>query len=183
MISRLFLFCFLPLVGLAATRVELNFDRSIPAVSFAAAEIERAAALAPAGAPLRVSVEIAPAANRDPQAYRIERSAPDRLRVVGQGPQGAMYGGLDIAEAIRTGTHRFFEGLPTTRPHIARRGIKFNIPLDLRTPELHGLLRRRAGQHPGDVGARVLDRVSSMRWRGTATTCFRFGASIPSPRW
>jgi hypothetical protein len=133
MISRLLLLCALPIVGLAATRVELTFDRSIPSVAFAAAEIERAAALAPAGAPLRVSVEIAPVANRDPQAYRIERSAPDRLRVVGQAHQGAMYGGLDIAEAIRTGTVDSLKNSDHS-PHIAQRGIKFNIPLDLRTP-------------------------------------------------
>ncbi len=131
--SRLLLLCFLPVVGLAATRVDLTYDRSIPAVSFAASEIERAAALAPEGAPLRVAVEITPIAGGDPQAYRVERSGPDRLRVVGRGPQGAMYGGLDIAEAIRTGT---LESLKDSdhQPHIARRGIKFNIPLDLRTP-------------------------------------------------
>lgn len=121
----------LPLAASAATRVELSGDRAIPALAFSAAEIERAAALAPAGAPLFVSLEIEPAAGLDPQAYRLERSAPDRVRVVGGGAPGAMYGGLDIAEAIRTGT------LDTLRdsdhkPHIAQRGIKFNIPLDPR---------------------------------------------------
>ena len=53
--------------------------------------------------------------------------------VVGADAVGAMYGGLDIAEAIelgaldqlRTGEHA---------PFIERRGIKFNIPLDARTP-------------------------------------------------
>ena len=44
-----------------------------------------------------------------------------------------MYGGLDIAEAIRLGT---LDSLKDSehQPHIQRRGIKFNIPLDLRTP-------------------------------------------------
>jgi hypothetical protein len=44
-----------------------------------------------------------------------------------------MYGGLDVAEAIRIGA--FGElGDRVCRPYIERRGIKFNIPLDLRTP-------------------------------------------------
>ncbi len=46
---------------------------------------------------------------------------------------GAMYGGLDIAEAIRLGT---IDQLTDSdhKPYLERRGIKFNIPLDLRTP-------------------------------------------------
>ena len=44
-----------------------------------------------------------------------------------------MYGGLDVAEAIRLGTlDRLAAG--QRRPFIQERGIKFNIPLDLRTP-------------------------------------------------
>lgn len=57
----------------------------------------------------------------------------DVIRVIGADEAGAMYGGLDIAEAIRHGT---LDSLTDSehRPHIAQRGIKFNIPLDLRTP-------------------------------------------------
>jgi hypothetical protein len=44
-----------------------------------------------------------------------------------------MYGGLDIAEAIKLGTlGQLKDG--EHAPFIARRGIKFNIPLDARTP-------------------------------------------------
>jgi len=66
------------------------------------------------------------------QGYRIERASTS-LRVIGGDAVGAMYGGLDIAEAIRHGT---LDSLKASehRPHIAQRGIKFNIPLDLRTP-------------------------------------------------
>ncbi len=55
------------------------------------------------------------------------------ITVRGADAAGAMYGGLDIAEAIRTGT---LDSLKDSdhKPHIAQRGIKFNIPLDLRTP-------------------------------------------------
>ncbi len=117
----------------AATRVELTGDRGVPAIAFAATEIERAAALAPAGAPLVVSLEITPAAGSDPQAYRIERPGADRVRVVGGGAPGAMYGALDVAEALRIGTIASLKAGPRA-PHVAQRGIKFNIPLDLRTP-------------------------------------------------
>ncbi len=46
---------------------------------------------------------------------------------------GAMYGGLDIAEAIRI--HNISTIADSdNKPYLERRGIKFNIPLDLRTP-------------------------------------------------
>ncbi len=46
---------------------------------------------------------------------------------------GAMYGGLDIAEAIRINTINSISD-SDNKPYLERRGIKFNIPLDLRTP-------------------------------------------------
>ena len=104
MLRMLLLLLVLPAAVSAATRVELACDRSIPAIAFAATEIERAAALAPAGAPLVVSLEIDAAAGLEPQAYRIERPGADRVRVVGGGAPGALYGGLDVAEALRLGT-------------------------------------------------------------------------------
>ena len=67
-------------------------------------------------------------------AIRVKRTKNKQLFYVLAGdPTGAMYGGLDMAEAIRQ------QALPTlansdNRPYLERRGIKFNIPLDLRTP-------------------------------------------------
>jgi hypothetical protein len=71
-----------------------------------------------------------------PQSYLIRtRNDGDRriITVRGADAAGAMYGGLDIAEAIRTGTLDTLKD-SDHKPHIAKRGIKFNIPLDLRTP-------------------------------------------------
>ncbi|NLH16761.1 MAG: hypothetical protein GX455_09285, partial [Phycisphaerae bacterium] len=67
-----------------------------------------------------------------PQGYILRRDGK-RIWVIGGDPVGAMYGGQDIAEAMKIG------GLDTLAdgdhvPYIAKRGIKFNIPLDLRTP-------------------------------------------------
>jgi hypothetical protein len=53
--------------------------------------------------------------------------------VVGADAVGAMYGGLDIAEAIKLGTLGQLKN-GEHAPFIERRGIKFNIPLDARTP-------------------------------------------------
>ncbi len=46
---------------------------------------------------------------------------------------GAMYGGLDISEAIRLKTINYISD-SDNKPYIDRRGIKWNMPLDLRTP-------------------------------------------------
>lgn len=53
--------------------------------------------------------------------------------VVGADAVGAMYGGLDIAEAIKLGTLAELK-IGKHAPFVERRGIKFNIPLDARTP-------------------------------------------------
>ena len=79
-------------------------------------------------------VEKAGAAVAQSYYIRVQNTAGRRtITVRGVDAAGVMYGGLDIAEAIRTG---MFDALKDSdhTPHIARRGIKFNIPLDLRTP-------------------------------------------------
>jgi hypothetical protein len=81
---------------------------------------------------LRLSISVSQSGGQAPQSYRIERDS-EALRVIGGDPVGAMYGGLDIAEAIRNGTLASLRATEK-KPHIAKRGIKFNIPLDLRTP-------------------------------------------------
>ncbi len=57
--------------------------------------------------------------------------------MTGGDASGAMYGGLDVAEALRLGPAAVNSLRADTRvhaPYIAERGIKFNLPLDLRTP-------------------------------------------------
>lgn len=101
-----------------------------PKVAFALKEIHQAAD----GRGVRPGVEFEiDAENLGPQGYRIEREPNGMIRVVGGDATGAMYGGLDVAEAIRLDRLAELPGGPK-RPHVERRGIKFNIPLDLRTP-------------------------------------------------
>ena len=70
------------------------------------------------------------------QSYsvRVKQTGKQRqVYILASDKTGAMYGGLDIAEAIRLKT---INELPESdnKPYLERRGIKFNIPLDLRTP-------------------------------------------------
>lgn len=71
-----------------------------------------------------------------PQSYALRRRAAGGqvcYGVLGADAVGAMYGGLDIAEAIRLGALEKLREADHS-PYIPKRGIKFNIPLDLRTP-------------------------------------------------
>ena len=84
----------------------------------------------------RIELAVGKGDNAAAQSYSIRVQNEGGRRVItvrGADAAGAMYGGLDIAEAIRTGTLDTLQD-SDHRPHIARRGIKFNIPLDLRTP-------------------------------------------------
>ena len=118
--------------------LQLNNDPSTGEPGkFAAEEIRREAkakglTLGDGAKSLRISITVEKNTKTVAQSYRIERAGED-LRVIGGDAVGAMYGGLDIAEAIRTGTLDLLKD-SEHRPHIGRRGIKFNLPLDLRTP-------------------------------------------------
>jgi len=97
-------------------------------IRFAAAEIGKASS----GKPELPDVILEVTNSGPAQSYGLERNG-NTWRVLGADAVGAMYGGLDVAEAIRTGA---LDVLKTGQhqPFIAQRGIKFNTPLDLRTP-------------------------------------------------
>ena len=108
---------------------------------FAAEEIRREAlahrmTMGDGNKATRVVITLEEVGDANAQSYSIRVKNEGGRRTVtvrGADPTGAMYGGLDVAEAIRTG---MLDSLKDSdhKPHIARRGIKFNIPLDLRTP-------------------------------------------------
>ncbi len=122
---------------------------------FAEAEIRREAAAKATEA--QISLTLEKAGKAAAQSYRISREGKT-IRVIGADPVGAMYGGLDIAEAIRTGTLGSLKDSAHT-PHISQRGIKMNIPLDLRTPSY---------TDPSDASQANIPEVWSMDfWRAT----------------
>jgi hypothetical protein len=100
-------------------------------VKFAAAEIAQALRVSDAMGLKEIVLEVS---GKGPaQSYRFSRPIPETLVVSGADACGAMYGGLDVAEAIRLGTVGDLKAGEHV-PYIAQRGIKFNIPLDARTP-------------------------------------------------
>ena len=158
-LSCLYLFLVLPLAA-QTVRPTLLYDRSIPQVAFAAGEIATASprpvvdqnleqlAAATCSPCIVLAGNAAQSASVDrmlslgapgataPQSYAIRRARAggrDIVAVLGADANGAMYGALDVAEALRIGT---FDSLSNSdhSPRIARRGIKFNAPLDARTP-------------------------------------------------
>jgi len=69
-----------------------------------------------------------------PQGYAIRLTDPNTYWAIGADLTGAIYAGLHIAETVQL--EESLDKLVDTfrNPSIARRGIKFNIPLDARTP-------------------------------------------------
>ena len=159
--------CCLSLAGLAQTAkdslsVTLQFDHRNPSLSFAAQELRRALTdkdikvvernldeavndgtviVLTEARDAAAKWQVAPLKFNDAQSYAIRARITGKRRiyvVLGADAVGAMYGGLDLAEAIRTGRFNSLKDSDHT-PHIAQRGIKFNIPLDLRTPTYNGV--------------------------------------------
>lgn len=130
-------------VTLRAEDVMLNLEsRSAPA-QFAAAEIEAALHAhgigVTRGAPKAgegTTINFVEAGDLKPEAFDLQIEVEGAARLIavrGGGPGGVMYGGLELAEQIRL--HGLQRVQATKRePHFAMRGVKFNVPLDVRTP-------------------------------------------------
>ena len=154
--KHLAVFCFA--AAAFAQSAGLQYDAASPQAAFAATEIRRAFAargqslvengggtqplqsrprrLGGNSNALADSLGVARLKDSSPQSYAIRRArktasppSPSWRRDAA----GAMYGGLDLAEAIRLGTLDTLAAADHS-PYIEKRGIKFNIPLDARTP-------------------------------------------------
>lgn len=66
------------------------------------------------------------------EGFRISNEE-GHLLVTALDPAGLMYGGLEVAERLRTAKPRLIDD-SIHNPYMAMRGIKFNAPLDARTP-------------------------------------------------
>jgi hypothetical protein len=147
----------LPVALAARPAALLEFNPTSPPVMFAVDDIEsalrarkhevrRRGNLAPAEMPFKGGVLVrfetldVPDGHQDPdmkpEGYKIIVTRDGRhslFTVYSTDAGGAMYGGLELAEQIRT---RGVAGVTdTTRnPYMPMRGTKFNAPLDLRTP-------------------------------------------------
>ncbi|MFC1761767.1 carbohydrate-binding family 6 protein [Planctomycetota bacterium] len=71
-----------------------------------------------------------------PEAFSIRITGTENAKTywaIGADPVGTMYAGLDVAETIRLQGFKYIRSTDQA-PYIAKRGLKFNIPLDARTP-------------------------------------------------
>lgn len=101
-----------------------------------------------------------PVTNFDDQCYSIRVVKPGKrteIFILAGGATGAMYGALDVAEAIRCNTlDQLTES--DNAPYLKRRGIKFNLPTDLRTPTY---------SDPGDAHQQSIPDVWDLAfWKG-----------------
>jgi hypothetical protein len=148
---------------LSAESIRLYVDPSIPQIAFAAGDIKAAlerknhtlqtydlTALEEAGAGKKIVLALAsdhavaaqlagqggkPVAGMGEQAYALRTTSEPDLSywVLGGDANGAMYGGLQLAENIQF--HNLGRSYDEQEaPRIKNRGIKFNIPLDKESP-------------------------------------------------
>ena len=122
----------------AKQKVSIIFNENDPRIAFAVGDIKRA--LADAGyavegtrADLKIVFEIF-RTGMGPQGFRIRKEGDNVIRIVGGDSLGAMYGGLELAEMVTLGGNLLGVPEKARKPYIFRRGLKFNIPLDARSP-------------------------------------------------
>ncbi len=163
LLGIVFIASFCPSANAENRKVDLLFKKAIAPVQFAVSDISKALDakgfsstvkdLGPAVAlsgelriiigasadedkRLAADLNVAPLKFNTPQSYSLRKHGSGSHAtyvVLGADPAGAMYGGLDLAEAIRTDTLDQLQASDHS-PHVAERGIKLNIPLDARTP-------------------------------------------------
>jgi hypothetical protein len=153
---------FLPLCFAQQKQIALQLDHSGNQLSFIADEIKKAAAERKYTVTVSSGINAKPAADVvvriisdsaasakyaadetlakplylgwQSYAIRVRNSGGQKnIYILAGDKTGAMYGGLDVAEAIRLQTLNSLADADN-KPYLERRGIKFNIPLDLRTP-------------------------------------------------
>lgn len=125
----LFLLSALAILTSDRTTAAVIYDPLIPQVTFAVKELETAMT-AMGKRDLAVTLVVKPD-KFSPETFQIRRIGPTQVIVTGSDATGAMYGGLEVADRLRL-------GLPIENqdraPFVGKRGIKFNIAWDARTP-------------------------------------------------
>ncbi len=139
----------------------------------------------PAGsAKLAESLGVTDCKAKGVQSYSIRRivsNGHSTVLVLGADATGAMYGGLDIAKSIRLGSIGTL-AVSDHAPYIERRGIKFNVPLDARTPS-YSDNSDAAQNNIAEMGASISGTSSSTKWRVIGITCCRSAICTHFLRW
>lgn len=69
----------------------------------------------------------------EPQGFIISKKLNNKITITASDNLGLMYGGLELTELVKIGTDITKITEITQKPYIKKRGIKYNIPLDVRT--------------------------------------------------
>ncbi len=109
---------------------KVSYDIKSPQMQFAAKEIN--AALAARVEQANIALTIDANSSLKAEGFSIIKEGTV-IKVIGKDAAGAMYGGLDLAETIRSSGVGAIQPIQHS-PYMQMRGIKFNIPLDARTP-------------------------------------------------
>jgi hypothetical protein len=118
-------------------KVAMVYDHAIPQLQFGVQEFENAFKVAhlqysatPEGA---VVVTFSLDKTLEAQAYRITQ-VDKAIDVRGGDARALMYAGLTLADNVEAGKDLLKTGTVEGKPYMPYRGIKFNVPLDARTP-------------------------------------------------
>lgn len=117
----------------AALSATIRYPEAMPEAAFAAQHLQETLDQHQGIAEWQVDLELE--TDLAEQAYRITRNE-QTVTVAGGDARGILYGGLELAERIRFGEAQELDRVEG-KPFLAQRGIKFNIPLDARTPSFH----------------------------------------------
>jgi hypothetical protein len=132
----LFINLFLLISCSTAQTVQIEYDQSIPQIDFAVTDLTRELQLKSYGINPNANFSIKfilESNSSEPQGYKIEKITDSEILIKSSDVNGLMYGGLELAELIKIGTDLNSITTITDKPYIDKRGIKFNIPLDVRT--------------------------------------------------
>ncbi|KZS40037.1 hypothetical protein AWE51_10380 [Aquimarina aggregata] len=118
------------IIFLSCTTPKTEKHESLPEVQFAIKEIEKAKISQQNSENFPAIEFLLDTISLKTEAYRVQTSK-NKIVIFGGDNKGMMYGGLEVAEQIKLNNL-----IKDTKgePFIKKRAIKFNIPLDARTP-------------------------------------------------
>ena len=108
---------------------KVKYNSNYPPAVFAAQELKEA--MRDAGKDDLEVLLVVKDTGGGPEAFEIRIMNPGKVTVIGSDANGAMYGGLEVADLLRLALP--IENVKRS-PFVKKRGIKFNIPWDARTP-------------------------------------------------
>ena len=114
----------------------LQYNGNIPQVQFAVEEILKArksAGIHFFDSNTDITIDFRQDETLGKESYKITRDG-NAITIKGGDANGLMYGGLELAEAIQEGKRLSKLEPLSGKPYLPYRGIKFNFPLDARTP-------------------------------------------------